>query len=96
MHSNLSHDEHEQLWSFAEWTLNVSNGYIQAYSFLGGSEPDWIEIPKEFLISNDSNGLKNLIEFVHPCIVDRYKDASYFQGRCILARPKTDMDELNK
>ena len=48
MHSNLSHDEHEQLKSFAEWTLNVGNGSSQGYSFLGGSEPDWIEIPEEF------------------------------------------------
>ena len=40
MHSNLSHDEHEQLKSFAEWTLNVGNGSSQGYSFLGGSELD--------------------------------------------------------
>jgi len=65
------------LRSFVEWTLNVGNGSIQRYSFLGGSESDWIEIPKEFLINNNSNGLKHLIEFVYPCIVDRYKDASY-------------------
>ena len=77
MHSNLSLDEHERLWSFIEWMLNVGNGSIQRYSFLGGSESDWIEIPKEFLINNNSNGLKHLIEFVYPCIVDRYKDASY-------------------
>ena len=69
MHSNLSHDEHEQLRSFAEWTLNVGNGSIQGYSFLGGSKPNWIEIPKGFLIKNDSINLKNLREFVYPFIV---------------------------
>ena len=66
MHSNLSHDEHERLRGFAEWTLNVGNGSIQGYSLLRGSEPDWIEIPDEFLINSDNNGLKNLIEFVYP------------------------------
>ena len=40
MHSNLSHDEHERLQSFAKWTLNVGNGSIQGYTLLGGSEPD--------------------------------------------------------
>jgi len=95
MHSNLSHDEHERLRSFAEWRLNVGNGFIQGYSFLEGSEPDWTEIPKEFLINNDSNRLKNLIKFIYPCIVDRYKDVSYFQDRCILVSLNTDADELN-
>jgi len=40
LHSNLSHDEHERLRNFVEWTLNVGNGFIQGYSFLGGSELD--------------------------------------------------------
>jgi len=40
MHSNLSHDEHEWLWSFAEWTLNVDNGSVQGYSLFGDSELD--------------------------------------------------------
>ena len=48
MHSNLSDNEHEQLRSFAEWTLNVGNGREQGYSFLGGSELDWIEFLKNF------------------------------------------------
>ena len=50
MHSNLSDNEHERLRSFAEWTLNVGNGRVQGYSFLGGSELDWIKIPEEHLI----------------------------------------------
>ena len=74
MHSNLSDNEHERLRSFTEWTLNAGNGHVQGYSFLGGTELDWIEIPEEFLINNDTNGLKNLIEFMYPGLVDRYRD----------------------
>ena len=95
MHSNLSHEEHEWLRGFAKWTLNVGNNSVQGYSLLGVSEPDWIEIPDEFLINNDNNGLKNLIEFVYHNLVDRFKDDSYFRYRCILAPLNSDVDELN-
>ena len=94
-HSNLSDNEHEWLRSFAEWTLNVGNGRVQGYSFLGGSELDWIKIPEEFLIKNDNNELTNLIEFVYPGLVERYRNESYFQDRCILAPLNTDVDEIN-
>ena len=78
MHSNLSDNEHEQFRSFTKWTLNVVNGRMQGYSFLGGSELDWIKIIEEFLIKNDNNGLMNLIEFVYPGLVERYRNESYF------------------
>jgi len=93
MHSNLSDNEHERLRSFAEWTLNVGNGRVQGCTFLGGSELDWIEIPEEFLIKNDNNGLTNLIEFLYLGLVERYGNESYFQGRCILAPLNIDVGE---
>jgi len=95
MYSNLSDNEHEWLRSFAKWTLNAGNGRVQGYSFLGRSELDWIEISEELLIKNDNNGLMNLIEFVYPGLVKRYRNESYFQDRCILAPLNTDVDEVN-
>lgn len=95
MNANLSHDAQTRLSSFAEWTLNVGNGSIRGYPFLGSSEPDWIQIPEEFIINNDNNGLTNLIEFVYPNLLNRYQDEQYFQDRCILAPLNTDVDDLN-
>jgi len=40
MNSNLSHDAQARLSSFSEWTLNVGNGSIRGYPFLGSGEPD--------------------------------------------------------
>ena len=79
MHSNLTHNEHDWLRSFAEWILNVAKGSIQGYSLWGAYKLDWIEIPEEFLINNDSNSLKSLLEFVHPYLVDWYKDIHIFK-----------------
>jgi len=83
MHSNLSGNEREQMWSFAEWTLNVGNGRVQGYSFLGGTELDWIEIPEEFLIKNDTNGLKNLIEFVYPGLVENFNNCHFLNSQSL-------------
>ena len=54
-----------------------------------------MEILDEFTINNDNNGLKNLIEFMYPTLVDRFKDDSYFQDCYILAPLNNDVDELN-
>ena len=48
MYSILSHNKHEQLKNFVGWTLNVSDGSMQGYSFIGGNELNWIEILEEF------------------------------------------------
>ena len=91
MHSNSSCDQYERLQNFADWTLNVGNNYVQGYSFLGDSKLNWREIPKEFLIKNDNNGLSNLIAFMYPTLEERYTDESYFQDSCILAPLNTDL-----
>ena len=58
---NLSNLEYQRLRDFADWVLNIGNGSLQGISLQSESEPNWIEIPSEFLIPNDSQGLRKLV-----------------------------------
>jgi len=48
----LSNHEYERLRRFGDWLLNIGKGSLQGISLHSGSEPNWIEIPSEFLIPN--------------------------------------------
>ena len=92
---SLSNHEYERLRRFGDWLLNIGNGSLQGISLRSGSEPNWIEIPSEFLIPNDREGLTKLISEIYPDLSLRYNDGSYMQERCILAPTNNDVDQLN-
>ena len=51
---NLTNVEYQCFRDFADWVLNIGTGSLQGISLHLRSEPNWIEIPSEFLIPNDS------------------------------------------
>ena len=75
--------------------MNIGNGSLQGISLRSESEPNWIEIPTEFLIPNDREGLTKLISEIYPDLSLRYNDGSYMRERCILAPTNNDVDQLN-
>jgi len=80
---------------FGDWLLNIDIGDLQGISLQSGSEPNWIEIPSEFLIPNDREGLNTLISKIYSDLSVRYNDGSYMRKRCILAPTNNDVDQLN-
>ena len=75
--------------------MNIDIGDLQGISLQSGSEPNWIEIPSEFLIPNDREGLNKLISKIYSDLSVRYNDGSYMRKRCILAPTNNDVDQLN-
>jgi len=92
---NLSNHEYKRFRHFGDGLLNIGNGSLQGISLQSGSEPNWIEIPSEFPIPNDSEGLSKLILEIYPSLSIRYNDGSYMQEPCILAPTNNDVDQLN-
>ncbi|KAH7860745.1 hypothetical protein Vadar_017576 [Vaccinium darrowii] len=95
MSNSTSNQDHKQLSEFAEWILNVGEGKVPGIAFIEGSEPNWIEIPQQFLIRNGDHALHDLIDAVYPELNVKYKDHSYLKERGILAPKNADVDELN-
>ena len=54
---------------------------MQGISISDEREPNWIKIPKDFLIRDDEVGLQNLIASVYPDFNTKYKDCSYHLER---------------
>ncbi|KAL2921824.1 ATP-dependent DNA helicase PIF1, partial [Bienertia sinuspersici] len=80
---------------FADWILKVGEGSIPGVSITEGGEPCWIEIKDDYLISDDGNGLQNLINFVYPDLPSRYTNWEYLKERGILAPKNDDVDGLH-
>ena len=75
--------------------MNIGKRSLQGISLQSESEPNWIEIPSEFLIPNDNEGLSKLISKIYPVLSVRYNDGSYMRECCILAPTNNDVDQLN-
>ncbi|KAI3509189.1 hypothetical protein L1887_24277 [Cichorium endivia] len=77
----------EQTLMFANWLLDLGEGKL-------GDSNDGesiIDIPEDLLITNSSDPIKSLIEFVYPSILQNAKNPSFFfQERAILA-PKNEV-----
>ncbi|KAH7850741.1 hypothetical protein Vadar_002294 [Vaccinium darrowii] len=95
MANAASNQAHRQLSEFAEWILRVGEGKIPGIALIEGNEPNWIEIPQQFLIRNGNRALHELINAIYPELSVNYKDHSYLKERGILAPKNTDVDELN-
>ena len=55
-----------------------------------------VEIPEDLLISNTTNPLMSLIDFVYPDLNDNLGDPLFFQERGILAPTFDSVEHVNK
>ncbi|XP_021761437.1 uncharacterized protein LOC110726293 [Chenopodium quinoa] len=85
----------EQIQEFADWIIKFGEGDIAGVPITEEGEPNWIEMPHDFLITDDEHGLQNLINFVYPNLPSNYIDWEYLKDRGILAPTNNDVDELN-
>ncbi|KAL2926083.1 N-acetylmannosamine kinase, partial [Bienertia sinuspersici] len=70
-------------------------GNIPGVSITKEGEPCWIVIQNDYLISDDGNGIQNLINFVYSDLPSRYTNWEYLKERGILALTNDDVDGLN-
>ncbi|XP_035840255.1 ATP-dependent DNA helicase pif1-like [Helianthus annuus] len=76
----------EEINDFAKWLLEIGEGNV-------GDSNDGestIEIPNDLLITDSTDPIQSLIDFVYPSVLDRFKDRDYFSERAILA-PKNEV-----
>ncbi|KAI3729501.1 hypothetical protein L6452_18161 [Arctium lappa] len=81
----------EQTRIFANWILHLGEGKV-------GSVNDGeaiIDIPDELLITDSTDLITALIEFVYPSILVDVKNSSYFQERAILAPKHEVVQDIN-
>ncbi|KAI3745925.1 hypothetical protein L6452_08337 [Arctium lappa] len=81
----------EQAKIFANWLLDLGEGKV-------GSVNDGeviIDIPDDLLITDSTDPISALIEFVYPFILVNVKNSSYFQERAILAPKNEVVQEIN-
>ncbi|XP_022040344.1 uncharacterized protein LOC110942890 [Helianthus annuus] len=81
----------EEINSFAKWLLDLGEGNV------GGPNDGkaTIQIPQDLLITDESDPIASLIDFVYPSILQNINNHNYFSERAILA-PKNDVvHEIN-
>ncbi|XP_021984671.1 uncharacterized protein LOC110880456 [Helianthus annuus] len=81
----------EETKKFAKWLLDIGEGKV-------GGDNDGVatvEIPSDLLITNSSDPIESLIQFVYPSVLERYMDRDYFSERVILTPKNEVVHEIN-
>ncbi|XP_035835716.1 uncharacterized protein LOC110897618 [Helianthus annuus] len=81
----------EEINSFAKWLLDLGEGNV------GGPNDGeaTIQIPQDLLITDESDPIASLIDFVYPSILQNIKNHNYFSERAILAPNNDVVHEIN-
>ncbi|XP_071719229.1 uncharacterized protein [Rutidosis leptorrhynchoides] len=80
---------------FSKWLLRVGNGEIGVPDTEDPLNSRWVQIPDQFCIPDDENGLANLISFIYPRESLQNPSAVYLQQKAIVC-PKNDAaDTIN-
>ncbi|XP_035841022.1 uncharacterized protein LOC118488056 [Helianthus annuus] len=74
----------DEINDFAKWLLEIGEGNLGD----GNDGDSTIEIPNDLLITDSTDPIQSLIDFVYPSVLDRFKDRDYFSERAILAPKK--------
>ncbi|XP_022015125.1 uncharacterized protein LOC110914650 [Helianthus annuus] len=81
----------DSIRDFAKWLLDIGEGKL-------GDDNDAeaiIEIPDDLLITDSSDPIQSIIDFVYPSIIEQFRNPGFFSERAILA-PKNDVvHEIN-
>ncbi|XP_071688736.1 uncharacterized protein [Rutidosis leptorrhynchoides] len=78
---------------FSKWLLRVGNGEIGLPDKEDPLNSHWVQIPDQFCIPDDENGLANLISFIYPCESLQNPSAVDLQQKAIVC-PKNDAADM--
>ncbi|XP_035843847.1 uncharacterized protein LOC110931184 [Helianthus annuus] len=81
----------DEINSFGKWLLDLGEGNV------GGPNDGeaTIEIPRDLLITDPSDPIGSLIDFVYPSILENVDAHNYFSDRAILAPKNEVVHEIN-
>ncbi|KAJ3702052.1 hypothetical protein LUZ61_005757 [Rhynchospora tenuis] len=81
---------------FAEWLLAVGNGDLPAVSLDGAAEPEWIQIPDQFLINYIDDEEQAIINVIYGDLHSSPVYDDYLRQRAILPPKNSSVNSLNK
>ncbi|GJT02293.1 DNA helicase [Tanacetum coccineum] len=90
---NLSEVDKHRTAVFAQWLLDIGNGNIGIPDDSDQENTSWVDIPDEYCIPNDDNGLTNLINFIYDDDTLHHPSAQKLQEKAIIC-PKNDMTDV--
>ncbi|KAF5822849.1 putative DNA helicase [Helianthus annuus] len=76
----------QEIHEFAKWLLEVGEGNVGD----GNDGEATIEIPNDLLITDSTDPIQSLIDFVYPSVLDHFKYRDYFSERALLG-PKNEV-----
>ncbi|XP_071700213.1 uncharacterized protein [Rutidosis leptorrhynchoides] len=87
------------LWSyfkaFSSWILDIGNGNLGIPDEEDPSNTSWINIPPEYCIKDNENGMSNLISFIYNDVLLQNPTASLLQQQVIVCPKNSDAYEIN-
>ncbi|GJY19436.1 DNA helicase, partial [Tanacetum coccineum] len=92
---SLSEIDKHRTSTFAQWLLDVENGQI---GIPDDSDPDntsWVDIPDEYCIPNDDNGVPNLTNFIYDADTLHHPSAQKLQEKAIICLKNDTTDVIN-
>ncbi|GJV93168.1 DNA helicase [Tanacetum coccineum] len=90
---SLSEIDKHRTATFAQWLLDIGNGQI---GIPDDSDPDntsWVDMPDEYCIPNDDDGIPNLINFIYDADTLHHPSAEKLQEKAIVC-PKNDTADI--
>ncbi|GJX42382.1 DNA helicase, partial [Tanacetum coccineum] len=90
---NLSEIDRHRTAVFAQWLLDIGNGKIGTPDDSDPDNTSWVDIPNEYCIPNDENGITNLIDFIYDDDTLHHPSAQKFQEKAIIC-PKNDVADF--
>ncbi|GKA28937.1 DNA helicase [Tanacetum coccineum] len=85
----------ERIVTFTQRLLDIGNGYIGTPDEFDPENSSWIDIPDEYRIPDDENGMSNLISFIYDDETLQYPSATKLQDKAIVCPRNDTADAIN-
>ncbi|CAI0560833.1 unnamed protein product [Linum tenue] len=80
---------------FTRWTLSVGNGALPGKCFYQNQPADWIEIPKQLLVSPTDTPIQTMASEIYTDFAVRFHSAAYLTERSIITPTNRNVTEIN-
>ncbi|GKC02225.1 DNA helicase [Tanacetum coccineum] len=90
---HLREVDREKVSTFAQWLLDVGNGHIGMQDESDLENTSWINIPDDYCIPDDKNGISNLIKFIYDDETLHNPSTVKLQDKASVC-PKNDMADV--
>ncbi|XP_071699106.1 uncharacterized protein [Rutidosis leptorrhynchoides] len=88
--------EKKEISDFSDWLLSIENGQVGSPNEQDPENARWVQIPDEYCIPDNEDGLANLISFIYPRESLQNSTTVELQQKAIVC-PKNDAaDAINK